>query len=304
MVEISIQSTIDVDSSNAVATLNTIRAIDSLVEVDGSKAELNTEYTQILKAIRSTLEADFSKATILINCFKAFQSTLDVDDSQASVSLNLIKALEDSFNIDNSNAQLTPTIYRAIGGTLDIDSSEASASLNIQHAINSTVNVDESLAEIRYLFLKNPPLPPSGGISLRAVNPTPLKKSPTLIANSLHTLDVYVVGERLVSLHLVFTVRSMQNGQLIPHIQKSSKDTPNSYLQVQGGKGDILIQSISPAIAQRGITQDLSATIMLLPHDFDRLPNKAGTYVYDLWVYDLLGTNALIESGTIKVVSQ
>ena len=303
MANIDIQSTVDIDKSNALATLNTIRAIDSTLSTDSSNAVLDGEYTQILRAIQSLIDGDRSKTIMEVNCFKAIGSTLDTDSSKAVVKLNLIKALEDAFNVDNSQALITPIVQRSINATLDTDSSKATASLNIEHAVNASLNVDEAKAEIRYLFLKNPPLPPSGGISLRAVTPTPLKNSPTLIGNSTHILDTYVVGERLASLHLVFTIRSMQHGQLIPHIQKSSKDTPDSYLQVQGGKGDIMIQSISPAIAQRGITQDLSATIMLLPHDFQRLPNKAGTYLYDLWAYDLLGTNGLIESGTIKVVS-
>lgn len=303
MANIDVQSTIDVDSSKAIANLNTIRAIDSLMDVDSSKAILHDDYTQILKAIQSLIDADYSEAIMEANCHKAIHSLLDTDTSKASVKLNLIKALEDSINPDNSQAILSPTIYRAIEGTIDVDSSKAIASLNQYHAMTAEVNGDESKAEIQYLFLKNPPLPPHGGISVRSINATPLKNSPTLIANSTHVLDVYIVGERLASLHLVFTVRSMQNGQLVPHIQKSSKDTPNSYLQLTGGKGDILIQSISPSVSARGISQDLSATIMLLPHDFQRLPNKAGTYQYDLWVYDLLGTNALIESGTIKVVS-
>jgi len=303
MVEISIESTLDVDQSNALASLNTIRAVSSIADVDISNAVLSSDLIQTLRAIRSTLDTDQSSATGEINCYRAIQSLLDTDSSNASVSLNLIKALEDSFNVDNSQASLTPIVHRSIQTTLDVDSSKSSITLNQQNAIRATLSTDESSAEIRYLFLKNPPLPPSGGLSLRSITPTKLKSSPTLIGNSTHILDVYVVGERLVSLHLVFTIRSMQNGQLIPYIQKSSKDTPDNYLQVQGGKGDIMIQGISPVISQRGITQDLTATIMLLPHDFQRLPNKAGTYLYDLWVYDLLGTNALIESGTIKVVS-
>lgn len=301
--EINIQSTVDVDQSNALATLNTVRAIDSILEVDSSNAVLDDEYTQIKRAIQSKIEGDRSKALMIINCLKVVESLIDVDSSKATVKLNLIKALEDSFNVDESKTSLTPIVYRAIGSTVDVDDSKSEAFLNVNRAIRSTINADQSFAEIRYLFLKNPPLPPSGGVTLRATKPMPLKSSPTLIANSTHILDAYVVGERLASLHLVFTIRSMQHGQLIPHIQKSSNNTPDSYLQVQGGKGDIMIQSISPAIAQRGITQDLSATIMLLPHDFQRLPNKAGTYLYDLWAYDLLGTNGLIESGTIKVVS-
>lgn len=303
MANIDIQSTIDVDDSNALASLNTIRAVGSLLDTDTSNASLDAELVQILRAIQSTLTTDYSRAAMEVNCFKAVHSLVDVDTSNAVVRLNLIKALEDSFNIDNSVAILTPIVHRSVQATVDVDTSKATAQLNIEHAIGSTVNLDESMAEIRYMFLKEPPLPPTGGVNLRAIKPTPLKSSPTLIGNSTHILDTYVVGERLASLHLVFTIRSMQHGQLIPHIQKSSKDCPDSYLQVQGGKGDIIIQSISPAIAQRGITQDLIATIMLLPHDFQRLPNKAGTYLYDLWAYDLLGTNGLIESGTIKVVS-
>lgn len=304
MTEIDIESTIDVDTSNAVATLNTIRAIYATLDTDTSNAILDSSLLQKWAAVRSTLEVDRSEATLLINAQRAANSTLDVDASSATAQLNLIKALEDSINPDNSSAKLTPVVYRAVAATIDVDSSKAIAKLNTEHAIKAEFDVDESFSEIRYLFLKHPPLPPSGQVSLRAVNAIPLKNSPTLISNSTHVLDVSVVGERLASLHLVFTIRSMRNGQLVPHIQKSSKDTPNSYLEITGGKGDILIQSISPSVASRGITQDLSATIMLLPHDFQRLPNKAGTYQYDLWVYDLLGTNALIESGTIKVVSQ
>lgn len=302
--EINIQSLLDVGlTSQATTKLNTNRAIDALLDIDSSRAFIDDEFIEIQHAINSVIEGDRSSGRITPTCHKAINSTLDNDTSKAKTKLNLIKALEDSFNVDNSKVTVNPVIYHHIEGTLDTDVATAAIRLNQQRAIASDSNLDVSKSQSRYLFLKNPPLPPIGSVLVRGRNKLSLKQSPTFIGNSTYVLDCFITGERLISLHLVFSIRSMMNGAPVVHLQKSTRETPNSYLQLTSGRGDILVQSITPGYSERGLTQELFATIMLLPHDFERLPNPSGTYLYDLWVYDLLGTNALIESGQIKVVS-
>ena len=303
--EIALSSVLDVDTSSAIAALNEVRAIHSLLDTDISTSAIDGELVRIVRAISSELEIDNSTANLALNQLHAIKSCLEIDTSISSIEFHLQKAIDTTIDADQSTATLNPCCLRAVDSTLDIDSSHASLKLNVQHAVKTLIECDRSTATLKHLYLKNPPLPPEisqSGIQIRASKKVPLKNA-QLIAGSFYSLDAIVTGDRLQGTCLIFTVRQLYGDKRPIVLQKSTIGTPGEFLNTAQGKGDIMIQSITPTLSSgQGAVQEMIATILVTPDDWRYFSKVPGSYAYDLWSNDLMGTSCLLEVGTFSIV--
>ena len=303
--EIALSSVLDVDISFAIATLNEVRALHSLLDADISTSAINGNLVRIVKAISSKTEIDNSVAVVTLNQLHAVKSQLEIDASKASIEFHLQKAIDTTIDADKSVATLNPCCLRAVDTTLDIDSSQTSLKLNAQHAVRTLVEGDRSTATLKHLYLKNPPLPPEisqSGIQIRASKKIPLKNA-QLISGSFYSFDAIVTGDRLQGTCLIFTVRQLYGDKRPIVLQKSTIGTPGEFLDTSQGKGDIMIQSITPTLSSgQGAVQEMIASILVTPDDWRYFSKVPGSYAYDLWSNDLMGTSCQLEVGTFSIV--
>lgn len=300
--EIDISSTLDIDQGYATASTNSILGVRSLFEIDASDAEV-TAYSTV-RAIASTIDADSSVGTAILNTLKSTSSTFDVDQSQAIINLSTGYGIASTLDIDQSFAEAAINLQRNLSSDFNGDTSSAEIELHGDVALASTFNTDISFAQIKYLYLKNPPLQSelSGGVEVRGQRkPNKFNKS-QLVVNNTYTLDAVVDGERLDGVQLVLTVRSLYPDTKRVVFQKSTLGTPDEYLVSTTGRGDIFLSTPTPVVSGNlGSVQEVLATIIIKPDDFTSELKLPMTYAYELWGYDLVGTNTLLEAGTFSV---
>jgi hypothetical protein len=299
--EITISATLEGDSSDASISMATVRAIRCWLDNDSSFAKFDTVTA---RALRGVIDADKSTMFGVLNKLDAMDSVFGIDTSDASISTNTGWSARAVFNCDDDGYSLV-SINKITTNSVDWEADEAFAwcNLNTSVKLESDYRLDKSDAKLKYLYLKNPPLPPEveGGIRIRSNRNLLFNKSQLVVGNT-YNLDAVINGQRIDGISLVFTVKNLSGLKPVILLQKSTLETPEEYLYSHTGMGDILLNSSVPVTSSKfGASQETIATIVIKPDEFKIA--KSTALGYEFWAYDALGTNTLLEAGTFSVAT-
>ena len=302
MTEIAVSSILDIDQTTANITAEGIWSIKSLCDADNSSGEISQ--IRCSRAINSVLDADNSSGDVTANALSSIRAWLDVDNSSINIYLNDALRILSDWNCSNKEfGKFKPSAIHRISSEIKYENRVAAVTLNQCNAVAGRFEVDVSKALLQHLYLKNPPLPPEigKGIEVRGARISTLNKA-KLIKNNTYTLDAIVNGARLDGLHFVFTVKDYRNPNLIL-LQKSTVGIPDNLLSMVRGRGDVIIGNTTPVVSGRlGAVQEALISIIIKPDDF-KLIKASSQLAYEFWVYDLMGSNTLLEAGVFSLIS-